>query len=174
MAVEQAQRMAAHDHQSLLVGHDLQILLDETILHPVLADLTGFAVGHQFVGIQSHVKVQIVLNHYLKRLALNAVALVLIDRFAGQAALRTETVSVNPAVLLQLLSKLLGHLGVMVGMDVAQGIFDCQFLVSLRQMGLPAGSAADPFLKCGILRQIIVQLYRHSLINIKIRHGRSS
>ncbi|MPM57010.1 hypothetical protein SDC9_103827 [bioreactor metagenome] len=174
VGVEQSQRVTAHDHQRLLVGQHFQILLDETVLHPVLADLTGLAVGHQLVGVQGHVKVQVILDHHLEGLALDAAALVLVNGLAGQAALGTEAIAVDPAVFLQLLCKFLGHLGVVVGMDVPQGVADGQLLVGLGEMGFPAGSPANTLFKGGVLRQVVVQLYCHSLVNIENRHGRSS
>ena len=164
MRVEQAQRVTRHDHQGLLVGHDLQILLDQAVLHPVLANLAGLTVGHQLVGVQSHIKVQVVVDHDLEGLGLGAVALVLLDGLAVQLAGGAETVAVNPAMLLQLLGKLLGHLLVVIRMDVTQGILDGQSLVSFRQMGFPAGCAADSRFKSWVLRQLIVQLDDHSVV----------
>ena len=164
MRVEQAQRVTRHDHQGLLVGHDLQILLDQAVLHPVLANLAGLTVGHQLVGVQSHIKVQGVVDHDLEGLGLGAVALVLLDGLAVQLAGGAETVAVNPAMLLQLLGKLLGHLLVVIRMDVTQGILDGQSLVSFRQMGFPAGCAADSRFKSWVLRQLIVQLDGHSVV----------
>ena len=119
VGVEEAQRMAGHDHQGLLVGQLLQILLDEAVLHPVLADLAGLAVGGELVGVQRHVKVQVVVDHDLDGPALNAFALIFINGLAVELARRTIAVAVNAAVLLQLLGELLGHLGVMVGVEPA-------------------------------------------------------
>ncbi|KAF5078551.1 hypothetical protein DSECCO2_139590 [anaerobic digester metagenome] len=82
VAVEQAQRVAAHDHQRLLICQDLQILFNQAVLHPVLADLPRFAIGHQLVGIQRHVEIEVILDHDLKRLTLGAVALVLLNGLA--------------------------------------------------------------------------------------------
>ena len=164
MRVEQAQGVAGHDHQSLLIGHDLQILLDQAVLHPVLANLTGLTVGHQLIGVQSHIKVQVVVDHDLEGLGLGAVALVLLDGLAVQLAGGAETVAVNPAMLLQLLGKLLSHLLVVIRMDVTQSVLDGQSLVGLGQVGFPAGCAADSRFKSRVLRQLIVQLDGHSVV----------
>ena len=164
MRVEQAQGVAGHDHQSLLIGHDLQILLDQAVLHPVLANLTGLTVGHQLIGVQSHIKVQVVVDHDLEGLGLGAVALVLLDGLAVQLAGGAETVAVNPAMLLQLLGKLLSHLLVVIRMDVTQSVLDGQSLVGLSQVGFPAGCAADSRFKSRVLRQLIVQLDGHSVV----------
>ena len=174
MAVEQAQRMAGHDHQGLLIGHDLQVLLDQAVLHPVLAHLAGLAVGHQLIGIQGDVEVQVVVDHHLHGAAFDAVALVLVDGLAVQLALGTEPVAVDTAGLLQLLGKLLGHLLVMVGMDVAQGVLDGQLLVGLAQVRLTVGGAAIALLEGGVLGKLVVQLHRHSLINVENCHDVSS
>ena len=164
VAVEQAQGVTGHHDQSLLVGHDLQILLDQAILHPVLADLTGLAVGDQLIGIQSDVEVQVVVDHDLDGAALDADALVLVDGLAVQLALGTEAVAIDTAVLLQLLSKLLGHLLVMVGVDVTQSVLNGQSLVRLGQVGLTAGSTTVLRVHLRILRQVVVQLNGHGII----------
>ena len=168
MAVEQAQGVARHDHQGLLVGHDLQVLLDKAVLHPVLADLAGLAVGDQLVGVEGDVEVQVVVDHHLESLGLGTVALVLLDGLAVELAGGAEAVAVDAAVLLQLLGELLGHLGVMVGVDVAQGVLDGQGLVSLGQVGLAARRPAVALLKGGVLGQVVVQLDGHGVCKI---HG---
>ena len=81
--------------QSLLVSHDLQVLLDQAVLHPVLADLAGLTVGDQLIGIQSDIEVQVVVDHHLEGLALGALALVLLDGLAVDAALGTVAVGRN-------------------------------------------------------------------------------
>ena len=157
-------------HQGLLVGEGLQIFLDEAILHPVLADLAGLAVGGELVGVQSHVEVQVVVDHDLDGPALDAVALVFVDGLSVELAGGAEAVAVDAAVLLQLLGELLGHLGVMVGMDVPKGVLDGQGLVGLGHMGFPAGRPAIARLQGGILRKLIVQMNGHCLIR-RIEHG---
>ena len=164
VGMEQTQRMAGHDNQRLLIGQLLQILLDEPVLHPVLADLAGLAVGHQLIGIQRHVEVQVVVDHHLDSPALDALALVLADGLAVDLALGAEAIAVDAAVLRQLLSELLGHLCVVIGVDVAQGVLDGQRLVRLGQMGLPAGGPAIAALHLGVRWQLIVQLDGHCLV----------
>ena len=166
VAVEQAQGVTGHDHQGLLVRQDLQILLDQTILHPVLAHLTGLTVGNQFIGVQSHIKVQVVIDHNLNGAALNARTLILIDGLAVQLTRRTEAVAVNAAMLLQLLRKLLGHLLVVIGMDVTQRVLDGQSLVRLTQMRLTAGSTAVQSVKHRVLGQLVVQLDGHCIVYV--------
>ena len=148
-----------------------QVLLDEAVLHPVLAHLTGLTVGHQLVGVQGDVKVQVVVDHHLDGAALDAGALVLVDGLAVQLPLGAEPVAVDAPVLLQLLSKLLGHLLVMVGVDVAQGVLDGQRLVRLAQMGLAPGGTAVLGVERGVLGQLIIQLDGHGFFQI---HGNSS
>ena len=164
VGMEQAQGMAGHDHQGLLIGQLLQILLDEPVLHPVLADLAGLAVGHQLIGIEGHIKVQVVVDHDLDGLAFHALALVLVDGLAGKLALRTEAVAVNSALLLQLLGKFLCHLRMVIGVNVAQRVFDRQSLIRFAELGFPAGSPAVAGIHLGILRQLIVQLNGHGFV----------
>ena len=54
--LEESERMSAFHHERLLVGHDFQVLLDEAVLHPVLAYLASFSVCHQFVRIEGNVE----------------------------------------------------------------------------------------------------------------------
>ena len=166
VAVEQAQRVAGHNHQRLLIGHDLQILLDEPVLHPVLAYLPRLAVGHQLIGVQGHVEVQVVVHHHLEGLGLYAVAPILVDGLAVKRALRPEAISVDPAMLLQLPGKLPCHLQMMVRVDVPQGVADGQRLVCLGQMGLPPGGPPDPLPEGGIWGQVVIQFHHHCVVNI--------
>ena len=166
VAVEQPQGVAGHDHQRLLIGHDLQILLDEPVLHPVLAHLPRLAVGHQLIGVQGHVEVQVVVHHHLEGLGLYAVAPILVDGLAVKRALRPEAISVDPAMLLQLPGKLPCHMQMMVRVDVPQGVADGQRLVCLGQMGLPPGGPPDPLPEGGIWGQVVIQFHRHCVVNI--------
>ena len=166
MAVEQPQGVAGHDHQGLLVRHDLQIFLDEPVLHPVLAHLPRLAVGHQLIGVQGHVEVQVVVHHHLEGLGLYAVAPILVNGLAVKRALRPEAISVDPAMLLQLPGKLPCHLQMMVRVDVPQGVADGQRLVCLGQMRLPPGGPADPLPEGGIWGQVVIQFHRHCVVNI--------
>ena len=158
VAAEEAQGVTGHHHQSLLVRQGFQIFLNQAILHPVLAHLAGLAVGHQLIGIQGHVKIQVVVNHHLEGLALGAVALVFVNGLAVDGPGGTEAVAVDPAVLLQLLGKLLGHGPVVLLRDVTQGVGNGQLPVVLTQLRLPPGSPADAGDKGGIFRQVPVQL----------------
>ena len=162
--VEKAQGMAGHDHQGLLIGHLFQVFLDEPVLHPVLADLPGLAIGDQLVGIEGHVKVQVVVDHDLNGSAFHALALVLVDGLAGELALRAEAVSVDSSLLLQLLRKFLCHLRVMVRVDVAQGVFDGQSLVRLGELGFSSGGTAVAGIHFGVFREFIIKLDGHGFI----------
>ena len=173
VGAEQPKGMPAHDHQGLLVGHDLQVFLDEPVLHPVLAHLSGFAVGHQLVGIQGHVKVQVVVDHHLEGTGLHAVSLVLLDGLAVELPLGAEAVAVDPAVLLELPGEFLGHLLMVLGRDVAQGVADGQGLVGLGELCFPPGGPADAGGEGRIGGQVIVQTDGDGVIGIEF-HGTAS
>ncbi len=49
---KEPERVAGADDKSLGVIHDLEVALDELVLHPVLADLAGFSIGHELVGVE--------------------------------------------------------------------------------------------------------------------------
>ncbi len=165
VGMEQAQGMAGHDHQGLLVGQDFQILLDEPILHPVLAHLAGLAVGGELVGIEGHVEVQVVVDHDLDGPALDAVALVFVDGLAVELPGGAEPVAVDAAPGLQLLGELLCHLFMVIGMDITEGVLDGQGLVGLGHMGFPAGRTANALHESGIFGQLIVELDGHGVLD---------
>ena len=162
--------MAGHDDQRLLVGQLLKVLLDEAVLHPVLADLAGLTVGDELIGIQSDVEVEVVVDHDLNGAAFDALALVLVDGLAVELALGTEAIAVDAAVLLELGGELLGHLLVMVGVDVAQSVLDGERLIGLGQVGFAAGCAAIAGFHLRVLGKIVVQLDRHGFVS-EIDHG---
>ena len=124
--LEESQRMPAFDNERLVIGKDFEVLFYQAILHPVLAHLPRLAVGHQLIGVQGHVEVQVVVHHHLEGLGLYAVAPILVDGLAVKRALRPEAISVDPAMLLQLPGKLPCHLQMMVRVDVPQGVADGQ------------------------------------------------
>ena len=64
---EQAHRVPGGDHQGLRLGHLLQVLLDQPVLHPVLEHLARLAVGDQLVGVEGDGEVQVVVDVELQR-----------------------------------------------------------------------------------------------------------
>ncbi len=63
---KQPYRVPRFHNQGLLVGKLFQIFFNQPVLHPILADLTGFPVGNQLVRIERHLKIQVVIDHHLK------------------------------------------------------------------------------------------------------------
>ncbi len=100
---EQAQRMTRLHHQCLVIGQFLQIFLYQTILQPVLRHLAGLAVCHQFVWIEGHLEVQVIVYHKLESLALDTVALVFVYGSGLDAPFGTETVGIDAAARLKFL-----------------------------------------------------------------------
>ncbi len=149
--------MPGHDHKGLLVGHNLEVFLDQPVLHPILADLTGLAVGYKLIGIERDVKVQIVVDHDLEGFGFDAVALVFVDGLAVQLALRTEAVAIDPAPLLQLQGKFLCHLSVVLLGDIAQGIGDGPLFVLLGEVRFAPWRSAVLRIKGRIAGKLVVQ-----------------
>ena len=89
--------MAGFHDQGLIPGQLFQIALDQLILHPVLANLTGFSIGYELIWVQGHIKIQIVIDHDLKRPAFDAVALILVDGPALDGAWRPEAITIDSA-----------------------------------------------------------------------------
>ena len=115
--------MARGHDQGLLAGEFLQVALDEPVLHPVLADLPGFAVGDELVRIQGHVEIEIVVDHDLKRLAFGAAPAVVADGLPAYRSLGPETVAVDTSPGLELFQEFRGQRGVPCRRDIAQRIF---------------------------------------------------
>ena len=102
---KEPQRMPGFDHQRLVRGEDFEVLLDQAILQPVLADAARFAVGDQFVRIERDIRVQVVVDHHLKSLAFEASALILVDWLAGETLRRHVPIRIDPAAGFQFLQK---------------------------------------------------------------------
>ena len=114
--------MTRLNDEGLILGQFLEIFLNQAILEPVLAGLTCFAVGDQFVGIQRDIKVKVIINHDLERLALDAFALVFVDGLAVDPALRTVAIGVDPAPGYKLFHELRRKGLMQLLRDIAQGI----------------------------------------------------
>ena len=114
--------MTRLNDEGLILGQFLEIFLNQAILKPVLAGLTGFAVGDQFIGIQCDIKVKVIIDHDLERLALDALALVFVDGLAVDPALRTITIGVDPAPGYELFHELRRKGLMQLLRDIAQGI----------------------------------------------------
>jgi len=54
---KKTQGMTGCHHQGLVFGQHLQIFFYQTILHPVLADRSGFTIGHQFIRVEGHIEI---------------------------------------------------------------------------------------------------------------------
>ncbi|OPZ60378.1 MAG: hypothetical protein BWY88_00509 [Synergistetes bacterium ADurb.Bin520] len=94
---EEPQGVAGLHHQGLLVGEDFQIAHDQAVLHPVLAHLPRFAVGHQLVGVEGHGEIEVVVDHHLKGPAFEALSPIGVDGLAPEGSRRTEAVAVDPS-----------------------------------------------------------------------------
>src|SRR5699024_4492902 len=97
MRFEQSHRMSAHHDQCMMMSQLLQIFLNQLILHPILAYLSGLSISNQFIRIKGYFMIQIIIDHYLEGFSLNTFSLIFINRFSINPLLRHETVSVNAA-----------------------------------------------------------------------------
>ena len=156
---KQSEGVTRFDYERLLVCQFLKVFFDEAILKPVLAYLSCLAVGDKFIRIQSNVEVQVVVNHYLESLALNATSLVLVDRLALYLSLRTPAVGVDAAACAEFLEELLSNLFMQLGGEVAQSVADsCDSLFGSEGI-TSVGSAADAFCECRHFRQFCTEVY---------------
>ena len=97
LRMKQSQRMPGFDHQGLLLGQLLQILLNQTILHPILTDLPSLSIRNQLIRIQSDIKAKVIIDHYLKGLSLDTFTFIFRDRLRFQVSLRTVTITIDPS-----------------------------------------------------------------------------
>ena len=108
-----------------MVRHDFEVLFDEAVLHPVLADAARLAVRDELIGIKRDLEVQVVVDHDLERLSLNAVTFIFINRLAVDAACGAETIAVDAAVCRELMQELGDKFFMQARIHVAQGVFQC-------------------------------------------------
>ena len=102
---KQTERMARFNHQGLLLCHDLQILFDQPVLHPVLTDLTCLSIRHQLIRIKGNVETEVIVNHYLESFSFQAVSSIIINGTCFQITLRTITIPIYPSTGTKLFHK---------------------------------------------------------------------
>ena len=106
LRTEQSQWMSTFNDKCLILSQYFKILLNETILHPVLTDLPRFAISDEFIRIESNVEAEIIVNHHLERFTFNTISFVGIDRLRLEVSLRTISVTVNASTGAKFLHKL--------------------------------------------------------------------
>ena len=112
-----------------------------------MADAASFPVGHQFIGIQGHFKVQVVVDHHLESLAFGAFAFVLVNGFPVDPAFRTETIAVDPAPGGQFFQKFRDQFFMVFFRDIPQSIFQRNFSLCRSQAEATIRSSPDAFLE---------------------------
>ncbi|MPM76282.1 hypothetical protein SDC9_123280 [bioreactor metagenome] len=128
-AMEQSDRVSRVENQGFIFIELFQIFLDQLILHPVLANRTCFSVGYQFIRVECHFKVKVIVNHDLEGFSFNTVGFVLIDGLSVQSLLWHVAIAVDFPLFFQFLIKFLGHCLMMLFRNVAQRILHRQQLV---------------------------------------------
>ena len=147
MRSEQAQGMSAHHHKRLFPRQLFQIMLDQPVLHPILTDLPGFPISNQLIGVQGDFKIEVIIDHHLKCLALKAFSHIAFNRKASDAARGPEAVAVNASMLRKFPREFCRHHFMMLGGDIAQRVSNGQLFFGLPQCGLAPWSAPDTLLK---------------------------
>ena len=87
--------MSTFNDKCLILSQYFKILLNETILHPVLTDLPRFAISDEFIRIESNVEAEIIVNHHLESFTFNTISFVGIDRLRLEVSLRTIPVTID-------------------------------------------------------------------------------
>ena len=153
--------MAALDDKRGIFGQIFEILLDQPVLHPVLAYTSGFTIGDQLVGVKRDFKVKVVVDHDLKGFAFDALAFVLVNGLSVDPSRRTEAVAVDSASCIELIQKLRDQLLMILRGNIAERVFQGGFGLCLAQAKASGGGSSDAFLKCRHLRKFIVQCESH-------------
>ena len=94
--------MPALDYECLVLRKLFQILHDQTVLHPVLAYLSRFAVCNQLVWVEGDIETEVVIDHHLKSFAFDALSSVCVDGLGFQVALGAVAVTVDFSTRFQL------------------------------------------------------------------------
>ena len=89
--------MTGRHHQGLVLGQCFQVIFYQAILHPVLADRSGFTIGHQFVRVEGNVKIKVVIDHHLEGFSGKTPAFVGFDRLGLDGSGRSEPITINSA-----------------------------------------------------------------------------
>ena len=151
---EQAQRVPGHHHQGLVRLYQLEVALDEPVLHPVLADLPGLAVGDQLVRVERDLEVEVVVDHHLHGAPLEGGAAVGVHRPTPDPPRGAVAVAVDPAHGPQLIHELRRH-RLVVGLGhVAEGVGQGDGGFTSVEGEPAARRAADPCLERLRLRQL--------------------
>ena len=169
LGFKEAQRVAGLHDQRLVIRHDFQVLFDETVLHPVLADAARLAVGDELVGIEANLEIEVIVNHDLKGLALDAVALVLVNGLAVDAACGTEAVAIDTAAGRELLQELGDEFFMQARVHIAQGIFQRRLRLGRRQMETARRRTADARHELRHRRQFLDRLNGKNLLTHGIK-----
>ena len=101
--------MATFNNECLILSQHFKILFNETILHPVLTDLSRFTVSDEFIRIEGNVEAEIIVNHHLESLTFNAISSVGINRFRFEVTLRTISVAIDTPAGTKFFHKLRGE-----------------------------------------------------------------
>ena len=153
LRLEEPQRMPAFDDERLVAGEDFEVLFYQAVLHPVLAHLSRFAIGDEFVGIEGDVETEVIVYHHLKGLALDAASFVFVNGLCLEVALRTVAVAVNASACTEFFHKLRSECFVQFFRDVAQGILQCRSRLCRVEGVAAVGSPPDAFYEGGIRGQ---------------------
>ena len=147
--------MSALDDERLVLGQLFEVLLDEAVLHPVLADLSCLAIGDKFVWIEGDVEAQVVVNHHLEGFPFDTSSLVFVDGFGLKVALGAETVSIDFASCQELVHELGRKLFVQLFGDIAQGVFQGRGCLGGGKAVASVRSPAYSLHEGGIVRQCV-------------------
>ena len=99
--MEQADGMTGKQHERLLVGQSFKVLLDEAVLHPILADGARLSVCDEFIGVERDFEIEVIVDHDLEGFALDTLPLIRVDRLAVDSPLWAESIAVYFTVFFQ-------------------------------------------------------------------------
>ena len=169
---EKSERVSRFNDERLIRSQHFKIFFYQKILHPVLTDLPRLAVGNELIGVECDVKVEVVVDHYLKGLSLYAIALILVNRLAVELSGGAEAIAVNASASPQLCKEFGGDLRVIFLRDVAQRVLQREHRLLFIQSVNAVRRAAVPRVEFLLRRQPAgkFQPYLHSVFKRFVVH----
>jgi hypothetical protein len=160
--------MSRRYHKSLILCQLLQVFLDQKILHPVLAYLSGLTVSYQFIRIKGDVEIQVVVDHDLESFSFNAFPFILIDGFCLDLPVRAKAIAVYSAPCEQLFEKFRNQLFVPFRRYISESVLKRQYGIFFAQGKLPDRGPPYPFNKRFLRRQLPSETDFHRVCNARI------
>jgi hypothetical protein len=154
--------MSRFNHKRAIFIQNFKIFADKAILHPVLANLSSFAVCNKFIRIEGDIEIEIVVYHYSESAAFQAFPWILVNRKTPDATLWSESIAIDAPTFPELLKKFRGEFFMPFFWDIAQRISKGKPFLRRAQFCVTARCSADSRFENG-LRWEFVKIKRYGI-----------